>query len=75
MASTIVELLAPSGLTLTLELFPELSDTIANGAGDTLTEATNRDGLYTATVTESLAGYYYAKIIDGSSNLISAGWV
>jgi hypothetical protein len=75
MASTIVELLAPAGLTLTLELYPEGSDTIANGAGDTLTEATNRDGLYTATVTEALAGYYYAKVIDGSSNLISAGWV
>lgn len=75
MANTIVELLSPAGLTLTLELFPEGSDTIANGAGDTLTEATNRDGLYTATVTEALAGYYYAKIIDGSSNLISAGWV
>ena len=75
MANTVVELLSAAGLTLTLELYPEGSDTIANGAGDTLTEATNRDGLYTATVTEALAGYYYAKVIDGSSNLISAGWV
>lgn len=75
MASTIVELLAPSGLTLTLELYPEGSDTLANGAGDTLIEETNRNGLYTATVTEALDGYYYVKVIDGSSNLVSAGWV
>lgn len=75
MANTTVEAQLPPGLTLTLELYPDGSDTIANGAGDTLTEATNRHGLYTATVTEALSGYYFAVIVDGSDVLIATGWV
>lgn len=75
MASTPVHVLAPSGLTLTLELYPEGSDTIANGAGDTLTEQTNRKGVYVATVTEALSGRYYAIVKDGSANLIANGAV
>ena len=75
MANTTIECAAPPGLTLTVELYADGSDSIANGAGDTLTEATNRHGLYTATVTEALAGYYFAVIVDGSDNLIATGWV
>ena len=74
MANTIVEFFAPSGLTLTLKLFPKDSDTIANGAsGDSATEATNRKGLYTATVTQALTNRHSAHIFSGS-DLISVGF-
>lgn len=56
--ATTLELFAPSGISLTVELYPYDSDTIANTGGDTLTEATNRKGLYTATVAETLNGWY-----------------
>jgi len=71
MAATL-ELLAPTGLTLTVELYPHGSDTIANTGGDSLTEATNRKGLYTATVAETLSGWHtaHAKL---SGTVISAG--
>ena len=67
MASTPVELRAPSGLSLTLELYPYGSDTIANTGGDSLTEASARKGLYSATVTESLSGWHTAHVKSGSS--------
>lgn len=74
MASTPVEFFAPTGLTLTLKLFPYGSDIIANGAGgDAATEATNRKGLYSATVTESISGWHTAHVVDGSGNLIAVG--
>lgn len=77
MATTVVECDGlPAGLTLDLELYAEGSDTLANdGGADTLTEATNRDGLYTANVTEALTGWHYALIHDGSGNKIGDGWV
>lgn len=66
MAATL-EVLAPTGLTLTVKLYPYGSDVIANGAvGDTLTEATNRDGLYAATVAETLSGWHTAHIFSGA---------
>lgn len=72
MAATI-ELFAAPGLTLTVELFAYLSDTIANGAGgDSLTEATNRKGLYTATVSETLTGWHTAHV-KLSGTVIAAG--
>ena len=71
MATTPVQIEAPSGLTLTLELYPHGSDTIANGAGDTLTEETNRHGVYSASVTESLTGLHHAIIVDASNNSIA----
>lgn len=71
--SATIELLAPSGLTLTVELFPYSSDVIANGAGgDALTEATNRNGLYTATVAETLSGWHTAHV-KLSGTVIAAG--
>ena len=71
MASTL-ELLAPTGLTLTVELYPHGSDAIANTGGDSLTEATNRKGLYTATVAETLSGWHTAHI-KLSGTVITAG--
>lgn len=75
MASTPVQLQLPSGLTATLSLYAAGSDTLANSGGaDTLTEATNAKGLYTATVTEALSGVYFAKVLVGS-NVVGTGWV
>lgn len=76
MADTIVEVVlddAASGLTL--ELYADGSDVLANSGGaDTLTEETNRKGLYLATVQEALSGLHYAKILDGAE-VYAAGWV
>lgn len=72
MASTPVEFKAPSGLTLTLSLYAFGSDTLANSGGaDACTERTNAKGIYTATVTEAVAGWCDAKILSGS-NLVAA---
>jgi hypothetical protein len=71
MAITPVEFESPSGLTLTLELYPHGSDVIANGVGDTCTEETNRHGVYSVSVTEALTGLHHAIIVDGSNNLIA----
>jgi hypothetical protein len=73
MATTPVEFDSPTGLTLTLKLYPHGSDTIANGSGDSATEATNRNGLYSSDVTEALTGLHHAIIEDASGNLI-ASW-
>jgi hypothetical protein len=70
MANKTVEVLAAEGLTLTLHLYPWGSDTRANGSGDTLTEATNRKGLYSATVTEAITGWHTAHVFNGSNALI-----
>lgn len=75
MANTIVEIQLPSGVTATLSLYADGSDTLANtGGADALTEQTNRKGLYLATVTEALAGLYWAKVLIGS-NVLASGWV
>lgn len=75
MASTPVEIQLPSGLTATLSLYADGSDTLANSGGaDTLTEATNRKGLYTATVTEALSGLHFAKVLIGA-NVVATGWI
>ena len=74
MASTPVQIQLPSGLTATLALYADGSDTIANGAGDALVEATNRLGLYEATVTEALINVHFAKVLIGA-NVIATGWV
>lgn len=58
--------------TLTLSLYPQGSDTIANGAGDTASEQTNRKGVYVFTVTEALTGLHYAKVTDSGGGLIGS---
>lgn len=73
MANAIVETYMPQGMTLTLDLFPYASDTAA-ASGKTLTEATNRKGLYTATVTEGLTGWHTAHVKQ-SGNVIAVSSV
>lgn len=71
--SCTLELLAPTGLTLSVQLYPYGSDTIANGVGgDSLTEATNRKGLYTATIAEAITGWHTAHVFL-SGTVIAAG--
>jgi hypothetical protein len=72
MATTPVEFEVDTGLTLTLKLFPHGSDTIANGAGDTAVEATNRLGVYSANVTEALSGLHHAIIVTIRQSAASA---
>jgi len=74
MANTIVECMAPAGLTLTLKLYAEGSD--VESASSSLVEESNRQGFFLATVTESLAGWFSANIITtAGSNLVASGWV
>ncbi|MGB1125791.1 MAG: hypothetical protein ACPG4Q_11345 [Phycisphaeraceae bacterium] len=74
MANTIVNMQLPSGKSgLTITLYPLDSDTAGN-TPDTLTEETNRLGLYSATITEALNGTFYAKVLDGTE-LFASGWV
>lgn len=67
MATTPVQFYAPSGLTLTLEVYPYGSDTIGNTGGDTATEKTNCKGLYSADVTEALSGWHNAVVKQGTT--------
>lgn len=74
MANTILNIQLPSGLSgLLVTLYPDGSDTQGN-TPDVLTEASNRLGLYSATITEALSGKHYVKVMDGSS-LLASGWV
>ncbi len=68
MADTIVEVdIGIAGITgATIKLYPQGSDSIANGAGDSLTAETNRTGTYRATVTEALDGIYQAYVFDSN---------
>lgn len=69
--SATLELMAPSGLTLTVQLYPYGSDTIANGVGgDSLVEETNRKGLYTATVSQGLSGMHTVHVLSGSTPIL-----
>jgi len=54
---------------LTLLVFAEGGNSAVNGAGDALTNSAY--GRLTCTVTEALAGWYDAVIIDGSSNIVT----
>jgi hypothetical protein len=60
-----------TGLTLLL-LHPE-TGAIGNGAGDALTAGAN--GLFTATVTEAITGYWRIVVLDGSVPLIENEWI
>ena len=57
MATQSVEFSAASGQTVTARLFSAGSDTVVQTAS-AVTEATNRDGVYTATFTDAAAGLY-----------------
>lgn len=67
MATTPVFFIATSGMTLTAELYPDGSDTIANGSGDSASEEPNRKGLYSFDVTEALTGLHSVHIKSGST--------
>jgi len=77
MATTITEIHAATGQTLTLRLYPDDgSDAIANGAGgDSLTEYANAAGLYSADVTQALVGVYYYRVNTGAGAMIQNGWI
>lgn len=77
MAQTVELAYGLTGLTATLKLFPLGSDTIANGPSDTLTEQTNRKGVYRATVSETpaLVGQYEAYMLDGDGVVLYSGVV
>lgn len=58
---------------LTAELYPDGSDTAAE-ANITLTEADNREGYYTASVT-GLSGLHYCRVLNAGGLLRGQGWV
>jgi hypothetical protein len=77
MAATPVEVLVgvdgQTGLTLTL--FSLGSDTPANGAGDPLTEQTNRHGTYRAIIDEALSGVFEAYVLDADGDVFFYGFL
>ncbi|WDI44775.1 hypothetical protein [Bremerella sp. P1] len=76
MADTIVEVqLPPTSSSPTLYLY-ELSDdtTVQNTGGDSLTQETNAEGFWQATVTEALADTFRVKVTDGG-NTIYSGYI
>lgn len=73
MATQTVEFVAPTGLTLTTELFSAGSDTLVQAASAT-TEQTNRKGLYRATFTDAAAGLYKLIARVGSTP-VATWWV
>lgn len=72
MAATLVLPVGITGLTLTCDLFPDGSDTAAASA-QSMTEATNRKGYYTASIT-GLTGLHFVNIKNGSQ-VIGYGYV
>lgn len=74
MAAAVIEAnVGITGLTLTVDMYPIGSDTVA-AAAISLTEATNRKGLYTATTTAALIGLHNAFLKLGST-VIGTGYV
>ena len=67
MATTPIEIpKLPQGLTLTADVYPRGSDTVAQ-AGITLTEATARKGTYSGEVTAEVAGWITVKVKSGTA--------
>ena len=69
MATTPIELAWDPGKTLTIDIYPLGNDTITAVSGRSLTEATNRDGIYGCNITEALSGYYEVHLFEGSIKL------
>jgi hypothetical protein len=74
MATQSVEFSAPSGQTITARLFSAGSDTVAQTAS-AVTEATNRNGVYTATFTNAAAGAYRLIATNSGGTLLAQWWV
>jgi hypothetical protein len=74
MATQSVEFSAPSGQTVTARLFSAGSDTVVQTAS-AVAEATNRDGVYTATFTDASAGLYRLIATNSGGTLLAQWWV
>ncbi|MFZ9091412.1 MAG: hypothetical protein ACO3FE_15135, partial [Planctomycetaceae bacterium] len=74
MATQTVEFSAPPGQTITVRLFSPGSDTVAETA-TAVTEATNRDGVYSATFTDAPAGLYKIIAKNSGGTLLAQWWV
>lgn len=64
-----------TGVTLSLFLKSPTSSTVANTGGDACTES---NGLFTATVAESLTGWYFAELRESPyalADVVATGWV
>jgi hypothetical protein len=74
MATQTIEFAAPSGQTITAKLFAAGSDTVAATASS-VTERSNATGVYTATVTSTLAGVYRLVATNAAGTLLAQWWV
>jgi len=74
MATQTIEFSAPTGETITAKLYTAGSDTVAATASS-VTEQTNRKGVYYAVVTSSLAGVYRLIATDASNTPLATWWV
>jgi hypothetical protein len=74
MATQTIEFSAPSGQTITAKLFAAGSDTVVQTAS-AVTEATNRDGVYSATFTDAAAGVYRLIATNAGGTLLAQWWV
>ena len=74
MATQTVEFSAPSGQTITARLFSAGSDTVVQTAS-AVTEATNRDGVYSATFTDAAAGLYKIIATNAGGTVLAQWWV
>lgn len=72
MATQTVEFSYSPGETLTLKLFADGSDTVADSGS--ATGATNREGVYSVAFTDLPAGVYRAVLFSGTTSL-ATGWV
>jgi len=74
MATQTVEFSAPSGQIITAKLFSPGSDTVVQTASS-VTGATNRAGVYSATFTDAAAGVYRLIATDAGGTLLAQWWV
>ena len=74
MATQTVEFSAAPGQTITARLFAAGSDTVVQTAS-AVTEATNRDGVYSATFTDAAAGLYKIIATNAGGTLLAQWWV
>lgn len=77
MSTTLEVAIGLTGLTATYDLYPDGSDTPAV-SGASLTEATNRKGLYTATLnapTVTVTGVHWVKLYIGGAYFPAVLWV
>ena len=74
MATQTIEFAAATGETITAKLYAAGSDTVAATASS-VTEQTNRKGVYYAVVTSTLSGVYRLVVTDASDVPLATWWV